>query len=124
MRCGIFGPATNSRSRENSSASVASPCPIWLTTNAGRLSNQQTDMGGTEFALDRVTRIADGWMTHLVSPEGFRRSWDFIERTGIQNGRDKAAFDNVLCHHVNIAEDSDTALADAKRFLDLYHGAN
>jgi alkanesulfonate monooxygenase SsuD/methylene tetrahydromethanopterin reductase-like flavin-dependent oxidoreductase (luciferase family) len=29
-----------------------------------------------------------------------------------------------LCHHVNIAENSDTALADAKRFLDLYYGAN
>jgi alkanesulfonate monooxygenase SsuD/methylene tetrahydromethanopterin reductase-like flavin-dependent oxidoreductase (luciferase family) len=103
---------------------LQSPCPIWLTTNAGRLSNLQTDMGGTEFALARVARIADGWMTHSVSPEGFRHSWDFIERTGIQNGRDMAAFDNVLCHHVNIAKDSDTALADAKRFLDLYYGAN
>jgi hypothetical protein len=30
----------------------------------------------------------------------------------------------VLCHHVNIGEDSDAALADAKCFLDRYYGAN
>ena len=30
----------------------------------------------------------------------------------------------MLCHHVNIGEDRDAALADAKRFLDLYDGAN
>ncbi len=103
---------------------LQSPCPIWLTTNAGRLSNAQTDMGGTEFALACVARIADGWMTHSVSPEGFRRSWDFIQRTGVQAGRDMSGFDNTLCHHVNIAEDSDAALADAKCFLDRYYGAN
>jgi hypothetical protein len=33
-------------------------------------------------------------------------------------------FDNVLCHHVNIGADPDAALADAKRYLDGYYGAN
>jgi alkanesulfonate monooxygenase SsuD/methylene tetrahydromethanopterin reductase-like flavin-dependent oxidoreductase (luciferase family) len=103
---------------------VQSPCPIWLTTNVGRLSNSQTDMGGTEFALTRVARVADGWMTHSVSPEGFRRSWDFIQRAGADAGRDMACFDNTLCHNVNIGEDSEAALADAKQFLDRYYGAN
>ena len=63
---------------------VQSPCPIWLATNAERLSKGQADSGGSEFALTRVGRIADGWMTHSVSPEGFQRSWDFI----LQVGRD------------------------------------
>jgi alkanesulfonate monooxygenase SsuD/methylene tetrahydromethanopterin reductase-like flavin-dependent oxidoreductase (luciferase family) len=101
---------------------VQSPCPIWLTTNAGRLSNSRADIGGSALALARVGR--DGWMTHSVSPEGFRRSWDLIQQTGVEAGRDMAGFDNTLCHHVNIGEDSDAALADAKRFLDLYYGAN
>jgi alkanesulfonate monooxygenase SsuD/methylene tetrahydromethanopterin reductase-like flavin-dependent oxidoreductase (luciferase family) len=63
-------------------------------------------------------------MTHSVSPEGFRRSWDFILRRTAEAGRDTAGFDNTLCHNVNIGEDSEAALADAKRFLDRYYGTN
>jgi alkanesulfonate monooxygenase SsuD/methylene tetrahydromethanopterin reductase-like flavin-dependent oxidoreductase (luciferase family) len=103
---------------------LQSPCPIWLTSNAGRLGNGQADAGGSDFVLRRVGRIADGWMTHSVSPDGFRRSWDTILQAGREAGRDVAGFDNVLCHHVNIAEDREAALADAKRYLDLYYGAN
>jgi alkanesulfonate monooxygenase SsuD/methylene tetrahydromethanopterin reductase-like flavin-dependent oxidoreductase (luciferase family) len=100
------------------------PCPIWLATNAERLSRGQADSGGSELALTRVGRIADGWMTHSVSPAGFRRSWDFILQVGRENGRDMARFDNVLYHHININDDKATALADSKRFLDLYYSAD
>ena len=47
---------------------IQNPCPIWLATNAERLSSGQADSGGSEFALTRVGKIADGWMTHSVSP--------------------------------------------------------
>src|SRR5262249_24949932 len=33
------------------------PCPIWLATNAERLSASQADSGGSELALTRVGRI-------------------------------------------------------------------
>src|SRR5262249_7582581 len=75
---------------------LQSPCPIWLATNAERLSKGQADSGGSELALTRVGTIADGWMTHSVSPEGFQRSWDFILERGREHGRDMSAFDNVL----------------------------
>ena len=91
---------------------LQSPCPIWLATNAERLSRGQADSGGSEFALTRVGTIADGWMTHSVSPQGFRRSWDFILAAGRGNGRDMAGFDNVLYHHVNVNDDKDAALAE------------
>lgn len=103
---------------------IQSPCPIWLTTNAGRLGNGQPDAGGSDFALKRVGRIADGWMTHSVSPEGFGRSWQVILQAGQDAERDMAGFDNILCHHVNIAAEPDTALADAKQYLDGYYSAN
>ena len=103
---------------------VQFPCPIWLTTNAGRLGNDQSDAGGSDFALRRTGRIADGWMTHSVSPAGFHRSLDVILRAREEAGRDMDGFDNMLCHHVNIADDSDAALADAKRYLDGYYNAN
>ena len=103
---------------------VQSPCPIWLATNAERLSRGQADSGGSDAALTRVGTLADGWMTHSVSPEGFRRSWDFILAAGRESGRDMAGFDNVLYHHVNVNDDKDAALADSKRFLDLYYSAD
>ena len=80
--------------------------------------------GGSEIALTRVGKLADGWMTHSVSPQGFRRSWDFILRVGRDAGRDMSGFDNVLYHHVNVNEDKDAALADLKKFLDLYYSAD
>jgi len=103
---------------------VQNPCPIWLATNAERLSKGQADSGGSEFALTRVGKIADGWMTHSVSPEGFRRSWEFILKVGGDNGRDMSGFDNILYHHINVNEDKADALEDSKRFLDLYYSAD
>jgi len=103
---------------------VQAPCPIWLTTNAARLSSGQSGTGGSALALERVGRVADGWMTHSVSPAEFRRSWAVILAAVTDAGRAIAGFDNVLCHHVNINEDRDAALADAKQFLDLYYAAN
>lgn len=103
---------------------VQTPCPIWLTTNAGRLGNGQPDAGGSSLALKRVGRLADGWMTHSVSPAGFRQSLDVVLEAGRSAGRDMTGFDTILCHHVNINEDEDAALSDAKRYLDGYYGVN
>ncbi|MGE0035810.1 MAG: LLM class flavin-dependent oxidoreductase [Xanthobacteraceae bacterium] len=103
---------------------VQSPCPIWLATNAERLSKGQADFGGSELALTRVGKLADGWMTHSVSPAGFKRSWDFILQVGRDNGRDASAFDHVLYHHINVRDDKADALADSKTFLDLYYSAD
>jgi len=97
---------------------------IWLTTNGGRLANGQADAGGSGLALRRVGRLADGWMTHSVSPVGFRAGWATILCAEQDADRDPDRFNNVLCHHININEDADAALADAKRYLDLYYGAN
>jgi alkanesulfonate monooxygenase SsuD/methylene tetrahydromethanopterin reductase-like flavin-dependent oxidoreductase (luciferase family) len=103
---------------------VQHPCPIWLATNAERLSKGQANSGGSEVALTRVGKIADGWMTHSVSPEGFRRSWEFILQAGRVEGRDMSGFDNVLYHHINVNDDKAEALADSKTFLDLYYSAD
>jgi alkanesulfonate monooxygenase SsuD/methylene tetrahydromethanopterin reductase-like flavin-dependent oxidoreductase (luciferase family) len=103
---------------------VQSPCPIWLATNAERLSKGQADSGGSELALTRVGKLADGWMTHSVSPAGFKRSWEFILQVARDNGRDVSGFDNVLYHHINVHDDKADALADSKTFLDLYYSAD
>lgn len=103
---------------------IQNPCPIWLATNAERLFTGQADSGGSELALTRVGKVADGWMTHSVSPRGFESSWRFILDVARQNGRDTSRFDNVLYHHININEDHEAGLADSKEFLDLYYSAD
>ncbi|MSP03419.1 MAG: LLM class flavin-dependent oxidoreductase [Acetobacteraceae bacterium] len=103
---------------------LQSPCPIWLTTNAGRLDSNQVGAGGSDFSLRRVGRVADGWMTHSVTPEGFRRSLSLIEETGRAAGRDMAAFGNIVTAVLNIQDDAEVAMADAKQYLDLYYGAD
>jgi alkanesulfonate monooxygenase SsuD/methylene tetrahydromethanopterin reductase-like flavin-dependent oxidoreductase (luciferase family) len=103
---------------------VQSPCPIWLATNAQRLARGQADSGGSELALTRVAKIADGWMTHSVGPDAFKRSWEFILRAGRESGRDMSRFDNILYHHINVNADKQEALADSKKFLDLYYSAD
>ena len=63
-------------------------------------------------------------MTHSVSPEGFRNSWDFILKAGREQAATCRGFDHVLYHHINVNDDKDAALADSKKFLDLYYTAN
>ena len=63
-------------------------------------------------------------MTHSVGPEGFRRSWELILGIGRDAGRDMSRFDNVLYHHINVNDDKADALADSKKFLDLYYSAD
>jgi alkanesulfonate monooxygenase SsuD/methylene tetrahydromethanopterin reductase-like flavin-dependent oxidoreductase (luciferase family) len=103
---------------------VQSPCPIWMATNASRQTRGEAQMAGTDFALKRVGRIADGWMTHSVSREGFGKSWEMVLNAARDAGRDTANFDHVLYHHINVGSDADACLADSKKFLDLYYGAN
>jgi alkanesulfonate monooxygenase SsuD/methylene tetrahydromethanopterin reductase-like flavin-dependent oxidoreductase (luciferase family) len=103
---------------------VQSPCPIWLTTNAGRLGDDRVGMGGSDFALRRVGRVADGWMTHSVTPDGFARSLTMIRHAADAAGRDPALFGNIVTAVVNIQDDAGDAMTDAKRYLDLYYGAN
>ena len=102
-----------------------SPCPIWLATNAERLSEGQADSGGSEFALTRVGKLADGWMTHSVSPEGFRRSWEFILQVGTRR-RPRRVGGSTTCSTTTSTSTTTrtTALADSKTFLDLYYSAD
>jgi len=103
---------------------VNGTCPIWLATNATRLSSGYADNGGSEIALKRVGRHADGWMTHSVSPQGFASSWQRILDEAVAAGRDAGTFGNVLYSHINVGSDMDAALADSKQFLDMYYGAD
>jgi hypothetical protein len=81
-------------------------------------------MGASEFALRWVGRIEDGWMAHSVTPARFPRSLDVIREAGFAAGRDLSGFGNMVTAVVNIQDDAYAATVDARRYLDLYYGAN
>lgn len=95
--------------------------PIWIA------SNPHTVGGGPEVverSLRRIARVADGWMTHSVPPEEFARRWERIRGYAVEYGRDPDALQSALYHNINVNEDRDAALAESKKFLDLYYTAN
>ena len=85
------------------------------------LSNRGILLGLT--TVPKLLALADAWMTHSVSPEGFRHSLDVIRDAGHAAGRDMDGFGNILTAIINIQDDADAAVADATRYLELYYGA-
>jgi alkanesulfonate monooxygenase SsuD/methylene tetrahydromethanopterin reductase-like flavin-dependent oxidoreductase (luciferase family) len=103
------------------------PCPIWIASNPTGL----TWKGGAsaspqvvERAFRRVARYADGWMTNKVSPDEFRRQWGEIRRMAGEEGRDPSRLGSALYHNININENRQAALEEAKKFLDTYYTAS
>ncbi|MBV8083929.1 MAG: LLM class flavin-dependent oxidoreductase [Chloroflexi bacterium] len=98
------------------------PCPpIWI-------ANNPHTVGGDDRALERsfrrVARLADGWMTHSVTPEEFERRWARVQSYAAEEGRKLADDATCLYHNINVNPDVDAAMAETKKFLDLYYTAN
>jgi alkanesulfonate monooxygenase SsuD/methylene tetrahydromethanopterin reductase-like flavin-dependent oxidoreductase (luciferase family) len=97
---------------------LQNPCPIWID------SNPNPDVLSPERyrgAIDRVGRLADGWQSTVVAPADFRRRWLEIREAAQRFDRDPAAMTSSVHLMVNVADDVDTARAEAKRFLDTYY---
>lgn len=95
------------------------PCPIWISSNPRPAPEVP---GQVDQALKRVARRADGWMT-VDFPAGISAGrFAKIREFGEAFGRDMSAFGSYLYHNININPDREAALAESKRFLDLYYG--
>lgn len=96
--------------------------PIWIANNPHLFAAA----GGAlaERALDRVARLADGWMTAFATPEQFRRTWGDIQERVRRHGRDPAAFETALYYGTQVDDKPEAAFREAKRFLDTYYGGD
>lgn len=97
---------------------VQQPCPVWIA------SNPNPDVLSQEryrAAIDRVGRLADGWMSTVVAPEEFGRRWAEVRESAERHGRNAKAMSSSLHLMINIGEDAAQARAEAKRFLDTYY---
>jgi len=98
---------------------VQQPCPIWIASNPRPAGVKPEIVDG---ALRRVAQKADGWMTVEMFPGTFAANWSKVCGFLQEEGRDPAAFPNILYHNININPDRRAALEESKRFLDEYYG--
>lgn len=100
---------------------VQDPCPIWIASNPdpSKLSPDRY-----ERAIDRVSRMADGWMSTVVTPEDFGTRWDEIRERAGRLGREPGALSSAVHLMVNLQEDEAAAREEAKRFLDEYYSTD
>jgi alkanesulfonate monooxygenase SsuD/methylene tetrahydromethanopterin reductase-like flavin-dependent oxidoreductase (luciferase family) len=94
---------------------------IWLATNSKRMAAVGGVGQASDISVNRVARFTDGWMTHSITPESFRGSWDRILKAAEGFGRDPGGFDNCLYFNIAIDEDRDRALRGAAAFLNEYY---
>jgi alkanesulfonate monooxygenase SsuD/methylene tetrahydromethanopterin reductase-like flavin-dependent oxidoreductase (luciferase family) len=92
--------------------------PIWIANNPQAFSVGQNVLSRAD---QRVARLADGWMTTLVTPDGFREAWERVRAALRSENRDPDRFPNGLYFNVHIGEDRQRAHEESKKFIDLYY---
>ena len=102
---------------------VQKPCPpIWIANNPWVFGTKQT--GASNRQVDRVARLADGWMTVGATPEQFAGAWRDICDAAANHGRDAGQLENSLYFNLNINDDQTAAYTESKRFLDEYYSSD
>jgi alkanesulfonate monooxygenase SsuD/methylene tetrahydromethanopterin reductase-like flavin-dependent oxidoreductase (luciferase family) len=99
------------------------PCPpIWIANNPWVFGTPQS--GPNQKQVDRVARLADGWMTVGATPEQFATAWRAILAAADSHGRDSAQLENSMYFNININDDRAAAYTESKRFLDEYYSSD
>ena len=89
--------------------------PIWIANNA------RGDRTVIERTHRRVARHADGWQTSVADPEDVAWRIADVRAKAQELGRNPDEIETHLYHNINVNEDRAAALAESKRFLDIYY---
>lgn len=92
--------------------------PIWIANNA------RGDRELIRRTHRRVVRHADGWQTALFDPHELAWRLQDIRELAEEAGRDPASIETSLYHNINLNPDREAALAESKRYLDIYYTAD
>ena len=102
---------------------MQNPCPpIWVANNPWVFNTSKS--GTINRQVDRVARLADGWMTVGATPEQFDSAWREICDAAESHGRDSAHLENAIYFNLNLNEDRAKAYAESKHFLDEYYNSD
>lgn len=96
---------------------VQRPCPLWIASNpdANKLSPERFQK-----AIDRVARLADGWLSTVVTPTEFGARLRQIQAAREAMGKEPE-IPSAAHLMINLQNDAGTARDEAKRFLDEYY---
>jgi alkanesulfonate monooxygenase SsuD/methylene tetrahydromethanopterin reductase-like flavin-dependent oxidoreductase (luciferase family) len=98
---------------------VQKPCPpIWIATNP---KPELTKRHVMDRALERVGRLADGWMTDNTPVARFKERWALIRRVARDARRSPEPAEAALHLMVNINDDRTAAFKEALKFLQTYY---
>ena len=92
--------------------------PIWIANNA------RGDRDLVRRTHRRVVRHADGWQTALFNRDELAWRLADIREQAVEAGRDPAGIETCLYHNINLNPDREAALAESKRYLDIYYTAD
>ncbi len=95
--------------------------PIWIANTPSAFADREKIF---QRMVNRVGRLADGWMTNRTSPSEFRDTWQAIRAAAAAHGRDPEKLESSLLLNLNIDEDAGRAFDETKRFLDEYYGTD
>lgn len=99
---------------------LQTPCPIWIAVNPRtRIASDPA----VPRALERVVRLADGYMTDAVPPEEFRRRWAFMQECAGRRGKDLSGFETTIHGMININDDKRAAYEESRHYFSEYYTA-
>jgi alkanesulfonate monooxygenase SsuD/methylene tetrahydromethanopterin reductase-like flavin-dependent oxidoreductase (luciferase family) len=102
---------------------VLKPCPpIWIANNPWVFGDTKSGMINRQ--VDRVARLADGWMTVGATPEQFDGAWRQIQDAAVGHGRDAQVMENSIYFNLNVNDDKAAAYTESKKFLDEYYSSD
>lgn len=78
---------------------------------------------GTDVALERAGRIADGWMQGgRGAPESYATAWGKVKAAAVAAGRDPVELESSKLLYVNPGADEARASSELQQYLALYYG--
>lgn len=92
--------------------------PIWIASNP-IMHNSGSKL--IDRANQRVARLADGWMTLLVTPEQFADNWKNIKALAEGMGKESFRMESSLYFNVNQNTNRERAYNESKEYLEKYY---
>jgi alkanesulfonate monooxygenase SsuD/methylene tetrahydromethanopterin reductase-like flavin-dependent oxidoreductase (luciferase family) len=93
--------------------------PIWIAVSPDR---SKVGERVVDQAMQRVGKLADGYITMGVTREEFQCRWDVIQAAAEEAGRDLSAFETAIHGMVNINDNKTIAYEESKFYFDHYYG--
>lgn len=92
--------------------------PIWLVSNPQPFdpANERVQK-----ALQRVARLADGWMTTNITPVQLRQGLNIIADERLRWNLSAKGFEAAFAYNINVNDDEEKGFMESKDFLERFY---